>query len=72
MFKIQKTPKTPNMIWDEENKKPLCKFVKGQLETNDEVLAKRLKDMGYEVSGEPEPPEKKTRGKPGRKKGETT
>lgn len=53
MFIVTKKPKTPNMIWDAENKRPLCKFdKKGILETNDETLAKKLKVMGHTVTGE--------------------
>lgn len=53
MLKVTKKPKTPNMIWDAENKRPLCKFdKKGILETNDETLAKKLKAMGHTVTGE--------------------
>ena len=40
------------MIWDVENNKPLCKFVKGVLETDDEVLVEKLKELGHEVTGE--------------------
>lgn len=52
MFTVKKKPLTPNMIWDADNNKPLCKFVKGQLTTNDEVLATKLTELGCEVSGE--------------------
>lgn len=53
MFTVTKKPKTPNMIWDAENKRPLCKFdKKGILETNDETLAEKLKAMGHTVTGE--------------------
>lgn len=52
MFIVKKNPKTPNMIWDKANNRPLCKFVKGVFETNDEALASTLKGMGYEVDGE--------------------
>ena len=57
MFTVKKIPKTPNILWDAAAKKPLCKFVKGKLETNDEALADKLKDMGYEVTGEADAPE---------------
>lgn len=50
MFTITKKPKTPNMVWDAENGKPLCKFVKGVIETNDADLAGKLKVLGYTVS----------------------
>ena len=39
MFIVTKKPKTPNILWDGENNRPLCKFVKGVLETSDEKLA---------------------------------
>lgn len=52
MFTVKKKNLTPNMIWDVENNKPLCKFVKGVMETNDEELVKKLKELGHEVSGE--------------------
>lgn len=52
MFTVKKIPKTPNILWDAAAKKPLCRFVKGKLETNDEALADKLKGMGYEVTGE--------------------
>ena len=59
MFVVTKKPKTPNIIWDKENKKPLCKFnKKGVLETNDEVLAEKLKVLGHTVTGEAEKPNK--------------
>lgn len=51
MFKVTKKPKTPNMIWDASSDRPLCKFVKGVFETNDEALAYKLKGMGYTVEG---------------------
>lgn len=52
MFRVEKKPKTPNMIWDAGNNRPLCKFVKGVFETNNEALAFSLKGMGYKVEGE--------------------
>lgn len=53
MLKVTKKPKTPNMIWDAKNNRPLCKFDrKGILETNDETLAEKLKAMGCVVTGE--------------------
>lgn len=52
MFRVEKKPKTPNMIWDAANNRPLCKFVKGVFETNNEALAFSLKGMGYKVEGE--------------------
>ena len=52
MFTVKKKAKTPNMVWDAANNRPLCKFVKGFFETNDEAVAEKLKGMGYEVTGE--------------------
>lgn len=53
MYTVTKKPKTPNMIWDVENNRPLCKFgKKGILETNDGTLAEKLKAMGHTVTGE--------------------
>lgn len=52
MFKVTKKPKTPNILWDASSNHPLCKFVKGVFETNDEALASKLKDLGHTVEGE--------------------
>lgn len=52
MFKVTKKPKTPNIFWDASNSRPLCRFVKGVFETNDEALASKLKDLGHTVEGE--------------------
>jgi len=52
MFTVKKKAKTPNMVWDAANNRPLCKFVKGVFETNDEAVAEKMKGMGYEVTGE--------------------
>ena len=52
MFKVTKKPKTPNIVWDASNNRPLCKFVKGVFETNDETLASKLKNLGHTVEGE--------------------
>lgn len=51
MFRVEKKPNTPNMIWDAANNRPLCRFVKGVFETNDETLVSTLKEMGYKVEG---------------------
>ncbi|MCD7864025.1 MAG: hypothetical protein LUG61_11120 [Lachnospiraceae bacterium] len=51
MYTIKKKEKTPNMVWDAEKGKPLCKFVKGVISTNDEELMKKLKAMGHTVTG---------------------
>lgn len=52
MLKITKKPKTPNIIWDASSNSPICKFVNGTFETNDEALASKLKDLGHTVEGE--------------------
>ena len=52
MFKVTKKPKTPNILWDASNNRPLCRFVKGVFETNYEALASKLKDLGHTVEGE--------------------
>lgn len=58
MFRVTKKPKTPNILWDASSNRPLCKFVKGVFETNDEAVAEKLKGMGYEVTGEADAVEK--------------
>lgn len=60
MFTVKKKPLTPNMIWDAENNKPLCKFVKGQLTTNDEALVEKLTALGCEVLEEADKAPEKT------------
>lgn len=57
MFTVKKIPKTPNIIWDASGGIPLCKFVKGELTTNDEALVSKLESRGYEVSGAADSPE---------------
>lgn len=52
MFKVTKKPKTPNIVWDSSTNRPLCKFVKGVFETNDEQIAFKLKSMSHTVTGE--------------------
>lgn len=52
MFKVTKKSKTPNILWDASSNRPLCRFVKGVFETNDEALASKLKDLGHTVEGE--------------------
>lgn len=52
MFRVTKKPKTPNILWDASNNRPLCRFMKGVFETNDEALASKLKDLGHTVEGE--------------------
>ena len=52
MFKVTKKPKTPNILREATNNRPLCRFEKGVYETNDEALASKLKDLGHTVEGE--------------------
>lgn len=52
MFKATKKPKTPNILWDASSNRPLCRFIKGVFETNDEALIFKLKDLGHTVDGE--------------------
>lgn len=52
MFKVIKKPKTPNIIWDSSNNRPLCRFVNGVIKTNDKTLVSKLKNLGYAVEGE--------------------
>ena len=50
MFRIIKKPGTPNTIWDAERYCALCTFKNGVLETNNERVVEKLKEMGYEVT----------------------
>lgn len=52
MMTVKKKPLTPNIVWDAETNKPLCKFNKGVFQTNDKVIADKLTALGYEVNGE--------------------
>lgn len=54
MFKVTKKPKTSNVLWNADDNRPLCRFVNGAFETDDENLALKLKDLGYAVEGEVE------------------
>ena len=60
MYTVTKKPLTSNTLWDAEKSKPLCKFTKGVLKTNDTDLVEKLKKMGYEVAGEPDPDSEST------------
>ena len=51
MFRVTKKPKTPNILWDTSNNRPLCKFVDGVLYTNDKDIAGKLKVLGHTVTG---------------------
>ncbi len=51
MYRVEKKPNTPNIIWDAKSGKSLCRFTKGVLETDDKALADTLKGMGYTVTG---------------------
>lgn len=50
MFKVTKKPKTPNMIWDASNNRPLYKSAKGIFETDDAGVADKLESMGHTVT----------------------
>ncbi len=52
MYTVTKKPLTANTIWDAKKGVPLCKFVNGVFKTNDTDLVEKLKNMGYEVTGE--------------------
>ena len=54
MYIINKKSLTANILWDKEKGCQLCKFVNGRFETNDTELAEKLRDMGYEILGEPD------------------
>lgn len=49
VYTVTKKPLAPNTVWDTETGKPLCRFVKGKLVTNDEQTAERLGEMGHKV-----------------------
>ena len=51
MFKVTKKPKTSNVLWNADDNRPLCRFVNGAFETDDENLALKLKDLGYAERG---------------------
>ena len=59
MFKI--TGKKAGIVWDNANNKPMVKFVGGVAETDDEAIAVKMRDMGYDVEGDftPENPYQK-------------
>lgn len=52
MFTVKKIPHTGNILWDGKKDKAMCKFIDGELKTNDEALVAKLQVDGYEVSGE--------------------
>lgn len=52
MMTVIKKPLTPNIVWDTETNKPLCKFNKGVFQTNDKVIADKLAALGHKVTGE--------------------
>ena len=35
------------MVWDKNNDRPLCKFIKGELATNDTNIISNLIELGY-------------------------
>lgn len=40
------------LVWDRDANKPLCKFIKKELETEDKHIIDRLIELGYEHDGE--------------------
>lgn len=49
MYRVNKKPKTPNIIWDPDTGCVLCRFKGGVFETADKKTADRLKKLGYEI-----------------------
>ena len=49
-YKVTKKPLTPNTIWDAEAGKPLCRFDKGVILTDDKALVTKLKALGHTVT----------------------
>ena len=52
MFSVNSSKNKNGIVWDAEANRPLAKFNKGQFETEDEAVATKLKELGYEVEGE--------------------
>lgn len=50
MFKIK--GKENGVVWDVNLNKPLIKFKNGVAETEEKIVAERLKEMGFIVEGE--------------------
>ena len=51
MLTIKNKPKSPKTIWDAEKGQPLLVFKDGCFTTNDSEIAKKAKELGYEVTG---------------------
>lgn len=51
MYTIKNKPKSGKTVWDPEKGKELLKFINGQFETADIYVAKKAKELGYEVEG---------------------
>lgn len=49
-YTVTKKPLTANTIWDAEAGKPLCRFDKGVIDTDDDELANKLKALGHTVT----------------------
>lgn len=44
--------KKKEIVWDAETDTPLIRFTDGVAETDNERIAKKLKELGYKVEGE--------------------
>lgn len=49
-YTVTKKPLTANTIWDAKAGKPLCRFDKGVIHTDDDELATKLKALGHTVT----------------------
>ena len=56
MFIIHSEKTKNGIVWNPETLTPLAKFVGGVFETEDETVAFKLQELGYEVEGEFTPP----------------
>jgi hypothetical protein len=55
LFKIKQLhgiKKDSEMVWDAANDKPLCEFIHGEFETEDEEVIAKLEALGYVGLGE--------------------
>ena len=48
MYRVTKKPYTGNTVWDGERDCALCTFKNGVIETDNERVVEKLKEMGYE------------------------
>lgn len=49
-YTVTKKPLTANTIWDAKIGKPLCRFDKGVIHTDDDELATKLEALGHTVT----------------------